>query len=125
MSKKILLIEDEKLLAEMYEERLKKEGFDVLRVIDAQGGITTARKEKPDLILLDIILPDAEMDGTDALRFLKEDKDTKNIPVILFSNYDTPDVRKIAKYYNTKYVLKTSATTKDLIGFINKELKKK
>lgn len=121
---KILLIEDEKVLSEMYQERLEKEGFEVSRAIDAESGIAIAEHEKPDLILLDIILPDVNMDGTDALKVLKKNSDTKNIPVILFSNYDTPDVRNIAKEYNTTYILKTSATTKDLVDAINKEIKK-
>lgn len=123
MAEKILLIEDEKILAEMYEERLKREGFDVIRSIDGKSGFAIAKEEKPDLIILDIILPDADMDGTDILKRLKEDKDTKDIPVILFSNYDTPEVRQIAKQYNTRYILKASVTTKDLIEAIRKELK--
>jgi DNA-binding response OmpR family regulator len=123
MAKKILLIEDEKILAEMYEERLKREGFEVIRSVDAEGGFAIAKEEKPDLIILDIILPDADMDGTDLLKKFKEDKDTKDIPVILFSNYDTPEVRAIAKKHNTRYILKASVTTKDLVEAIKKELK--
>lgn len=125
MPKKILLIEDEKMLAEMYEERLKREGFDVLRSVDGEGGFAIAKEEKPDLIILDIILPDVNKDGTDILKQLKADKDIKDIPVILFSNYDTPEVRKIARDCNTNYILKTSATTKDLVDAINRELKNK
>jgi DNA-binding response OmpR family regulator len=125
MAKKILLIEDEKILAEMYEERLKREGFEVIRSVDAEGGFAIAKEEKPDLIILDIILPDADMDGTDLLKKFKEDKDTKDIPVILFSNYDTPEVRAIAKKHNTRYILKASVTTKDLVEAIKKELKMK
>ena len=124
MAKKILLIEDEKVLAEMYEERLKTEGFEVIRAVDAESGIAIANEEKPDLILLDIILPDADMDGTDVLKKLKEDAKTKDIPVILYSNYDTPEVRSVAKEFDTKYVLKTSTTTKDLVGLIREELGK-
>lgn len=125
MKKKILLIEDEKVLAEMYEERLKMEGFEVIRSIDGESGFAIAKEEKPDLIILDIILPDADKDGTDVLKELKTDKDTKDIPVILFSNYDTPEVRQIAKQYNTRYILKASVTTKDLMEAIKKELGEK
>lgn len=121
---KILLIEDEEMLAEMYQERLQKEGFEVSRAIDAEGGIAIARNEKPDLILLDIILPDANMDGIDALKILKNSNDTKEIPIILFSNYDTSDVRQIAKDNNTRYILKTSATTKQLVEAIKEEIEK-
>lgn len=122
MVKKILLIEDEKILAEMYEERLTREGFEVIRAIDGKSGFAIAKEEKPDLIILDIILPDADKDGTDVLKELKTDKDTKDIPVILFSNYDTPEVRETAKQYNTRYILKASVTTKELIEAIRKEL---
>lgn len=125
MAKKILLIEDEKVLAEMYEERLKMEGFEVIRSIDGESGFAIAKEEKPDLIILDIILPDADKDGTDVLKELKTDKDTKDIPVILFSNYDTPEVRQIAKQYNTRYILKASVTTKDLMEAIRKEIGEK
>ena len=123
MAEKILIIEDEKILSEMYEERLEKEGFNVFSSTSAKGGIEMAKKEKPDLILLDIILPDADMDGVDALKTFKEDKDTKNIPILLFSNYDTPEVRQTAKQYNTKYILKASTSTKDLIDKIKGEVK--
>lgn len=122
MVKKILMIEDEKVLAEMYGERLKVEGYEVSRSIDAESGVAIAKEEKPDLILLDIILPDANMDGTDALKKLKADPQTKDIPVILYSNYDTPEVRRIAQEHNTRYVLKASTTTKDLVNLIKKEL---
>lgn len=125
MAQKILIIEDEKILAEMYEERLKKEGFDVVRSMKAEGGIDIAKKEKPDLVLLDIILPDPNMDGVDVLKQLKEDKETKDIPVLLFSNYDTPEVRMTAKQYNTKYILKATTSTKDLIDEIKEALEEK
>lgn len=123
--KKILLIEDEKVLAEMYERRFKKEGFEVVKSIDARSGIAIAKEEKPDLIILDIILPDADIDGIDVLKELKEDREIKDTPIILFSNYDTPEVREIAKEYNVPYVLKTDVTTKDLIKIMEREIGKK
>jgi len=120
MSKKILLIEDEKILSEMYETRLKKEGFEVINTRDAEGGLELIKKEKPDLILLDLLLPG--MQGQEALRVLKEDPKTKDIPVIIFSNYDTPEVRKEAEKYGVRYILKANITTRDLVELVKKEM---
>jgi len=118
--KKILLIEDEKILSEMYEIRLKREGFDVINTRDAEGGIELIKKEKPDLILLDLLLPG--MQGQEALRVLKEGPRTKNIPVIILSNYDTPEVRREATKYKTKYILKANITTKDLVELVKEAI---
>ena len=118
--KKILLIEDEKILSEMYETRLKREGFEVINTRDAEGGLELIKKEKPDLILLDLLLPG--MQGQEALKVLKEDPKTKDIPVIIFSNYDTPEVRKEAEKYGVRYILKANVTTRDLVELVKKEI---
>ena len=55
--KKILIIEDEKILAEMYNFKLKKEGYQVFNAIDVDTGIEIAKKEQPDLVVLDMLLP--------------------------------------------------------------------
>ena len=120
MPKKILLIEDEKILSEMYETRLKREGFEVINTRDAEGGLELIKKEKPDLILLDLLLPG--MQGQEALKVLKEDPKTKDIPVIIFSNYDTPEVRKEAEKYGVRYILKANVTTRDLVELVKKEM---
>lgn len=120
MPKKILLIEDEKILSEMYETRLKREGFEVVNTRDAEGGLELIKKEKPDLILLDLLLPG--MQGQEALKVLKEDPKTKDIPVIIFSNYDTPEVRKEAEKYGVRYILKANVTTRDLVELVKKEM---
>jgi CheY-like chemotaxis protein len=122
MPKKILLVEDEKILGEMYEIRLRKEGFNVKRVIDAESGLKEIKKARPDLILLDILLPG--MPGDKALKILKEDPKTKDIPVIILTNYDTPESREKAKKLNTTYILKANMTTKDLVEIIEKEIKR-
>ncbi|PIU42921.1 MAG: response regulator [Parcubacteria group bacterium CG07_land_8_20_14_0_80_35_11] len=121
--KKILLIEDEKILSEMYETRLKREGFEVINTRDAEGGLELIKKEKPDLILLDLLLPG--MQGQEALRILKEDPKTKDIPIIIFSNYDTPEVRKEAEKYGVRYILKANVTTRDLVELVKREIGEK
>jgi len=78
--KKILLIEDEKILVEMYNEKFSQAGFDMILSIDAEKGLKLAKKEKPDLIILDILLP--EGDGVFFLKEQKKDPEIASIPVV-------------------------------------------
>jgi len=120
--KRILLIEDEKILGEMYEEKLKDEGFEVTLVPEAIAGLVLAKKEKPDLIILDILLP--REDGIFFLTEMKKDPEISNIPVVAFSNYDNPETRKRAKELGASdYLLKTDYTPKEVVekikGYLN------
>ncbi|PIT90425.1 MAG: response regulator, partial [Candidatus Komeilibacteria bacterium CG10_big_fil_rev_8_21_14_0_10_41_13] len=82
--KKILIIEDDGFLLQMYSSKLTLEGFKVVDAIDGEKGVRVAKKELPDLILLDLMLP--KKDGVTVLGELKKDKETKNIPVIILTN---------------------------------------
>jgi two-component system alkaline phosphatase synthesis response regulator PhoP len=120
--KKILIIEDEKILAEMYKEKLEMEGFKVSLAFDVKEGIEMAKKERPDLILLDILLP--VENGVSFLRKQKEDKEISEIPVIAFSNYDDPRTKKEAMELGVKeYLIKTNYTPTEIIEKIKKCLK--
>ena len=81
--KRILLVDDEKQLVEMMQMRLEAGGYAVLSAYDGQEALDKARTEKPDLIILDLMLP--KVDGYKVCRMLKFDEKYKNIPVILFS----------------------------------------
>lgn len=81
---KILIIDDEEAVLEMYKIKLEMEGLRVLTAPDGQTGIEITRQEKPEVILLDIIMP--KLNGLDVLKILKEDKKTKEIPVFLLTN---------------------------------------
>jgi len=120
--KKILIIEDEKLLAEMYKEKLEMEGFKVLLAFNVNEGIEIAKREKPDLILLDILLS-----GENGITFLKRQKENKGIakiPVLAFSNYDEPTTRKEVTNLGVKeYLIKTNFTPKEVIEKIKSYLK--
>lgn len=80
---KILLIEDDQLLAKMYSDKFESEGFVTIVAERGDQGLTLARQEKPDFILLDILLPGT--DGLTVLRSLKEDPQTRDIPVALLT----------------------------------------
>jgi DNA-binding response OmpR family regulator len=83
MAKKILVIDDELDVLQMVVFILKKNGFAVISATGGQEAIDLAYKEKPDLIILDLWLPD--MDGAEVSRRLKADDNLRNIPIILFT----------------------------------------
>ena len=82
--KKILIIEDEAALLYAFKARLTVEGLNVLTATTAEEGLVIINKEKPKLIILDLILP--QMDGFSFLKQLKNDKNYAQIPVIIISN---------------------------------------
>ena len=81
--KSVLLVDDDLTLREMYTERLKAEGFQVLAARDGEEALKIAGENHPNLILLDIMMP--KINGLDVLKKLKEQSDTKNIPVIVLT----------------------------------------
>jgi len=81
--KKILVIDDESDLVEMLSIRLEANNYQVITASDGQLGLDKARSEKPDLIILDLMLP--KIDGYKVCRLLKFDEKYKNIPVVLFT----------------------------------------
>lgn len=117
--KKILLIEDEKVLVELYKEGFSEAGFEMSAVLSAEEGLEAARKEKPDLIILDILLP--KENGIFFLEKLKADSKICNIPVVVLSNLDDPETRKKAFQLGVKdYLIKTNYAPHELIEKIKK-----
>ncbi len=81
---KILVVEDDKFLREMISRKLDKEGYEVIQAMDGEKGEEAIKKEKPDLVLLDLILPG--IDGFEVLERTKKDPELSEIPVIILSN---------------------------------------
>lgn len=118
---KVLIIEDEKTLSDMYRTELERRGFQVITTLDGEEGIEVAKKEKPDLIILDLLLP--RIQGMDVLKILKEKIETKEIPVFILTNYDTPEEKEKGDGLGAeKYILKTSVTPKEIGDIIEKRL---
>ena len=81
---KILIIDDEQLLLDLYHDILVESGFEVIMSRSGKEGIDLAIEQKPDVVLLDILMP--EMNGFDVARELKNNDTTKNIPIYLLTN---------------------------------------
>lgn len=118
---KILLIEDELFVRELYERVLKQAGLEVTSAFDGQAGFELA-SNMPDLILLDIMLP--KLNGIDVLRKLKADDKLKNIPVILLTNLGQESVIKEAiKIGAQGYLMKIRVTPYEIVDQVKSFLK--
>lgn len=123
MPKNILIIEDEEVLRKMYTIRFEQEGIKVITASSAEEGFPLIKKEMPDLILLDIILP--REDGIFLLRQIREDMKTSNIAVLAFSNYDDPITRARAKKLGVlAYLRKTDYTPTQIVEEVKTYLNK-
>lgn len=118
---KILLIEDDKFLRELIIQKLGKEGFDVSEAPEGEAGLVKMKEVKPDLILLDLILPG--IDGFEVLKRAKEDKELNSIPVIILSNLgQKDDVQKGVDLGAVDYLIKAHFTPSEIVDKIKKTL---
>jgi DNA-binding response OmpR family regulator len=121
---KVLLIEDDALIADMYKTRLGEEGFAVVNTAIGSEALKLAHETKPQIILLDVILP--ELDGFSILRELKSDDDTKNIPVMLLTNLgQDSDMAKGKDLGAVAYLVKANFTPSQIVEEINKVINNK
>jgi CheY-like chemotaxis protein len=107
MSATILLAEDDRILRKAGEATLKKKGYTVIAAVDGEDALAKAREHKPDLILLDVIMP--KLQGFEVLASLKQDSATRDIPVIMLSNLqEESDIRKAADAGALGYLVKSN-----------------
>jgi len=119
--KKILFIEDESALQKTFGELLRQEGYEVVSALDGEIGLKLVKEKNPDLVLLDLILP--KVNGFDVLKKIKEDKETKNIPVIVLTNLEEiEDVNKVIELGATTYLVKANYSLTELLEKIKKTL---
>jgi len=117
----ILFIEDESSLQKTVGETLTQEGYKVIPALDGEIGLKLAKEKKPDLILLDLILPKTH--GFEVLKKIKEDADIKNIPVIVLTNVEgMEEIDKAIELGATTYLVKAQYSLKELIEKIKKVL---
>ena len=111
--KSILLVDDDQQLATLFQTALTSVGYQVRTTYDGSTGLTAAKQQKFDLILLDEMMPD--MSGNDVLRALKADDATKTIPVAILTNFGSDDLVKEALDLGAAdYILKYQVSPTDL-----------
>lgn len=119
--KKILFVEDEEALQKTLGEVLKQEGYEVVSAFDGETGLNLVKSEKPDLILLDLIMP--KMTGFEVLKKLKADGETKDIPVIVLTNLESiGDVGKAIEAGATTYLVKAQYSLDEVLEKVKKAL---
>lgn len=118
--KKILFVEDEPSLQKTVGDILIKEGYEVLQATDGESGIRLAISEKPDLILLDLILP--KKDGFEVIKALKDAPDTQDIKIVVLTNLQSSgDVEKAIELGATTYLVKANYNLDEIVNKV-KEL---
>lgn len=121
---KVLLVEDEKMLADMYVAKFSKEGISILKAEDGAVGLELAKKHKPDVVLLDIILP--KLDGFAVLKELRKDPTTANTHILLLSNLgQEEDVKKGKQMGADDYFIKANHTPGEIVEKVKYLLTKK
>ena len=120
--KKILIIDDEESIRQIYHKVFSDQGFSAETAVDGQEGLLKAAEWKPDIILLDIMLP--KMSGLDVLKSLKNNNLTKSIPVLLLTNIGDESVIKDGfKYGASGYFLKVSYSPYQVVEECKKYIK--
>jgi len=120
---KILIVEDDSFLSQMYSTKLKIDGIDVVAAFDGEKALRMAKKEMPDLILLDLVLP--KKSGFDVLAELKHDSETARIPVIILSNLgQKSDIDRCFELGAADYLIKAHFIPSEVIAKIKKVLEK-
>lgn len=120
---KILFIEDDPDQIYLYETKFRLEGYNFISAINGTEGLKKAVQEKPHLILLDILL--YEENGIDVLKKLKQNKKTKDIPVIVFTNFDKEEINKQALALGAlDYVIKSKVVPLEIVKRVAAALKK-
>src|SRR3990167_6739439 len=119
---KVLLVEDDLGLASVYKARLEAEGFEVFHCDNGETALSDAIKHKPDLILLDVMMP--KISGFDVLDILRNTPETTNIKVVMLTALSQPkDVEKAKSLGADDYLVKSQVVIADVIERIRHHLK--
>lgn len=123
MAKKILLVEDEEIMIDLLQKKLMKEGYEVSIARDGVEGLEKMREVKPDLILLDIVMP--RMGGFEVMEEMQKFPELKKIPVIVISNSGQPVELDKAKELGAKdWLIKTEFDPKEVLEKVVKQIGK-
>ena len=118
---KIMLVEDDKSLQEIYSIRLVAEGYDIARADDGEEALAKAVQEKPDLIIADVMMP--KISGFDMLDILRSQPETQNIKVIIMTALSSDDQRQRGETLGAeRYLVKSQVGIEDVINAVHEVL---
>ena len=117
--KTILFVEDESAIHKAFSDALEEEEFTIISALDGEIGLRLAKEKKPDLVLLDLVLP--KMDGFEVLKALKKDEATKDIPVIVLTNLEQmEDIQKAIDLGARTYLVKSNYDLQEVVDMVKK-----
>ena len=121
MTKKILIIEDEKIISDLLERKLTREGYSVVITTNGIDGLAKMKEDRPDIVLLDIIMP--KMGGFEVMEEMNKDKMLKDIPVIVVSNSGQPvEIDRIKKMGAKDWLIKTEFDPQEVLDKVKKQI---
>lgn len=121
MAKKILLVEDEEIIIDLLKRKLSQEGYEVLIARDGEEGLKKMKETKPDLILLDIIMP--KKGGFEVMEEMNKDPELKEIPVIVISNSGQPvELDRAQKLGAKDWLIKTEFDPREVLEKVKKQI---
>ena len=121
MPKKILLVEDEEIIFSLLQKKLTEQGYEVFVAKDGEEGLKEIREQKPDLVLLDIVMP--VKTGFEVMEEMQDDDNLKDIPVIVISNSGEPVELDRAKDLGARdWLIKTEFDPKEVIEKVKKQI---
>ncbi len=117
---KVLLVEDDPMVVRMYERKFKNEGFDLTLAYNGFDGLAALKKERPDIVLLDIMMP--KMNGLEVLKQIKADPQYKDLPVVMLTNLGdrAEDVDRCKQFGAEDYWVKVNIKLSELAGNVSK-----
>lgn len=116
---KVLVAEDDKFLMKLYEAKLTEENYDFVMALDGVEALEKVKTEKPDMVLLDIMMP--RKNGFDVLAEMKADPELKDIPVVILSNLGQDgDLKKGLEMGAVDYIVKSNISIEDVISKVQK-----
>lgn len=122
---KILLVEDDPMVVRMYKRKLTMEGFDLSLAYNGEEGLEAINKDRPDIILLDIMMP--RMNGFEMLKRVKSDEKNKDIPIVILTNLGdrAEDVERSKRLGADDHWVKANMSLKELVDRITVILRRK
>lgn len=120
---KVLIVEDDEVLVKMYRKKFESEGFAVAAAYSGGEGLMAATKEKPDVILLDIMMP--AVDGFEVIRRLKSEPATAAIPIVILTNLGTSEIfiNEAKRLGVNDYLVKYKTSAQEVVETVKKALK--